>query len=234
MLNDDDDEIRDNAAVVAARLLRAQEFRPDINGAIPIITVQRLLRFLVESFTDSQDLGKESLRRLMGACSSRKMFSQPFLRTLAEVRTEDTALFSLEKQNLYKDDVMDVAQWANVLKCLSPRTIPQHLQSELITWVLDGLAALTNTATSEVDGPLGWTGKDDVFTLGMRCICATDVLLKWNVEDAPKIILALREFSDIGAGSEISGLWLERAERVLEDSVLDTLKGVYRTLPKIS
>src|SRR5690606_17180072 len=115
-----------------------------------------------------------------------------------EERKEDTALFSQEKQNLYKDDVMDTVFWANLLRSLSSRPIPSVYVSDLTAWVLDGLSVLTETAKNEVDGPLGWTNKAEVFTLGFRVICAADVVLTRNVADAWKVKLALRGLADVG------------------------------------
>lgn len=101
--------------------------------------------------------------------------------------------------------------------------------------MLDSLAVLSSAATSEEggDGALGWTGKSEVFTLGIRVVCAGEVVLAWNrggLEDENVVrregLTALRGFADRGATAEVHGLWLERIERVLEREVLGVLGRV--------
>jgi hypothetical protein len=231
LLNDDDDEIRDAAALVTSRLLRNQGFRPHLKDAIPIISVQRLGAFMATSFAGSSHLYREALRRLVGASVSQdKLIVKKFTITLAEERKEDTALFSQEKQNLYKDDVMDVVFWSIILRSTPIR---QTYISDLEAWVLDGLSALTETAATEVDGPLGWTNKAEVFTLGFRVLCGADVVLNWGGHDASKIMLALSELRDVGKGGELNGLWLEKIDRILEDVVVRALARVYRALSAV-
>lgn len=233
MLNDDDDEIRDAAAVATSKLLTAQKFQPSTKEAVPIMTVQRLTNFLIHTFPASRDLCKEALRGLVGTQSHGQLFARSFADILADERKEDTSLFVQEKQNLFKDDAMDAALWANVLKSVPFSSASSVPTTSLTEWVLDGLAALTETARTEVDGPLGWTTKAEVFTLGMRVMCAADVALKWNVPGASTIRLALREFADVGAKSEVNGLWMGKVEKVIERSVLDIVRRVHHSLPSL-
>jgi hypothetical protein len=249
LLNDDDDEIRDEAALVTSRLLRAQGFGnptkrilvQDENGVkwtsleyerggddpVPIITVQRLGRFLAQKYADSKALCREGLRRLTDG----KLGRESFANTFTEARKEDTALFTQEKQNLYKDDVLDATFWASVLRSVSPAAILPHYAAELRAWVLDAVSALTQTTENEVDGPLGWTSKAEVFTLGMRVFSAADVLLRWDQREGAEVRLALLRLAAAGKESELNGLWLEKIERVLEDSVVRLVRGVYQGLP---
>jgi hypothetical protein len=232
MLNDDDNEIRDQAAAVASRLLRAQGVQSARKNAVPMITIQRLGRFLATSYSDSAELCREALRRLTGTCNG-VFSSQPFAKTLAQARSETTALFVQEKQNLYKDDALDVTFWASVLRTLSTRaTRPKHVM-QAKRWVLEGLAALTETARLERDGSLGWTTKTEVFVLGVRVLCAADVLLRWNYQGVLEVKMALRKFADVGIEAGVNGIWLEKTERVLQDSVLRSLQRVHLSLPAV-
>jgi len=231
MLNDDDNEIRDEAAAVASRLLRAQGVASARQSAVPMITIQRLGRFFAKQYTDSAHLCREALRRL--TASHGVSFPPPFEQALAEARNEATALFVQEKQNLYKDDALDATFWARVLRALSPRAARPKDVKQVTQWVLDGLATLTETARLERDGSLGWTTKAEVFILGIRVLCAADVLLAWNFEGAPEVKLALRDFGDVGAVAGVNGIWLEKVERVLQDSVVRSLQRVYSGLPAV-
>ncbi|KAF2714647.1 HEAT repeat protein-like protein [Pleomassaria siparia CBS 279.74] len=229
LLNDDDDEIRDVAAVAFARLFAARrhDLPTTIKPVAPILTVHRLARFLTTHFHTSRSLFSEAIRRLAGTSSVATLSSTPFAATLAEARKEDNALFSTEKRNLFKDDTLDTALWSRVLRSMSPLAVPPEHKQALISWVLDGLAALSATARSEGDGALGWTSKAEVFTLGMRVICAAEVVLGWGGEEVGQIRRSLRELVD---GEGIHGLWVEKIESVLEASVLEALKRVHRSL----
>jgi hypothetical protein len=258
LLNDDDDEIRDAAAIATTRLLLAQPVKSIIKKiptipivrksvvinlphdpslvvkpAVPILTAYRLAKFLSTHFNGSPFLIAEALRRLTGARSIASLFSTPFADTLAEERKEDNTLFSIEKRNLFKDDTLDTALWSRVLRLLDATAVPARYIEELKKWVLDGLTALAETARSEGDGALGWTSKAEVFTLGMRVICAAEVLLEWDGVDAGSVKKALRELADVDGGEGIHGLWVEKIESVLEDSVIESLRSVCESLSMV-
>jgi hypothetical protein len=218
LLNDDDDEIRDVAALATTTLFRAQAYRRGKDTTVPILTSHRLAKFLVTHFSNtSHDLVKEALKRLADP-------SVPFAHVLAAAREEDTSLFATEKQNLYKDDTLDAVLWARILASLELNTCQR---ADLKTWVLDAFTVLTQTAQKEVDGALGWSSKAEVFTLGIRVLCAAEVVLDGEV------MVALRRFVDVGTSSEVHGLWMEKAERVLEKGVVGILSRVKGSLLEI-
>lgn len=152
---------------------------------------------------------------------------------LAEERKEDNTLFSIEKRNLFKDDTLDTALWSRVLRAIDVTTMPSEYVEGLKKWTTDGLAALTATARTESDGPLGWTSKAEVFTLGMRVICAAEVVLGWGGASAGNVKKALRELADVDDGEGIHGLWLEKIESVLEDSVISSLSRVHGSMSMV-
>ncbi|KAF2657203.1 hypothetical protein K491DRAFT_756956 [Lophiostoma macrostomum CBS 122681] len=229
LLNDDDEEIRDIAATTTSRLLRAQGSTP-FADAVPVITVNRLGHFLTSRFTFSESLCKEAMRRLTGSSNGQTIVPQSFRDALADTMEEDTALFSKEKQNLYQDETEDAAFWSQVLRSVNTRALNLATINALSDWVLKGLAALNETAKAEVDGPLGWTTKPEVFVLGMRVFFSVEVVMKCNVNRA-KVMLALREFADVGSQSEVNGTWLERVESILEATVLGMVGKVSQSLP---
>lgn len=234
MLNDDDDEIRNAAALVVSKLLNAQG--EDVKDAVPIISVQRLGKFLLENFSEEREFNKrsspsidflkEALRRLTGTPSQSRFCIQGV--NIAEARKEDTALFSQEKQNLYKDDAMDTVFWATLLRNIAPYAIQRGYKFTLnYHFVQAGLKTLMAIANDEIDGPLGWTSKPEVFILGFRVLCAADVLLISDGGDSYKVRLALRELADVGKEKGLNGIWLEKTERVLENSVVRYMQQVY-------
>jgi hypothetical protein len=217
MLNDDDDEIRDVAALATTKLFVAQNFRRGgKESTVPMLTTHRLAHFLATRFYNSIHLASEALSRLASP-------SIPFGRVLQDARREDTSLFATEKQNLYKDDSLDAVLWSRVLSCI---TIPATKHLQLKAWVLDALHVLTTTAEQEVDGALGWSSKSEVFTLGIRVFCAAEVVLDGE------IMLALGRFMEKARGGEVHGLWVEKVEKVLEKGVLGMMRRVKGSFEK--
>jgi hypothetical protein len=206
LLHDDDDEIRSLAAVATSHLLH-------ISPTVPILTSHHLATYLTTTFSESSDLSKEAVRRL----TSTPSLSTPLEEVLQEARRHDTALFATEKQNLYKDDVLDALFWSRVLLHLS---VPHPVQANLRAWLLHALSVLTQTASTDNDGALGWTSKPEVFTLVMRVICAAEVCLD------KEVMVVLREFVDVGGRKGVHGLILGRVEGVLEKGVLGMLRVV--------
>ncbi|KAH8724346.1 HEAT repeat protein-like protein [Phaeosphaeriaceae sp. PMI808] len=164
MLSDDDDEIRDTAAQATTSLLRAQSPHQNIKNTVPILASHHLAMFLSNKFRSNNHLALEAMRRLTNTPPHTPLFATPFSHTLEQERKEDTALFASEKQNLYKDDVLDAVLWSRVLASVRR---PDRA-TDLAVWVLDALAHLTRVASDEADGPLGWSSKGEVFALGMR------------------------------------------------------------------
>lgn len=227
MLVDDDDDIRDTAAQATAQLLAAQgasQHQP----VVPGLAAHRLAMFLVRALPRSQALCREALRRLTGTPAHSALFGERFADAFAAARQEDVALFNVEKQNLFKDDSLDAVLWARMLASLPVADIPPALCDGLAAWVGEGLAVLAAAMRGEGDGALGWGSKAEVFALGVRVVCGTEVVLKWLGQDVEgmRIRRALGEFVEAGEGGEGHGLWLEKAERVLEASVIDVVRSV--------
>ncbi|KAF2677884.1 HEAT repeat protein-like protein [Lentithecium fluviatile CBS 122367] len=253
LLNDDDDEIRDIAAGAATSLLQSQSHRraTSIKPVVPILISHRLAQFLLTTFPMSTDLVKEALRRLTctqapAPVPSHTQSHTPsplfpnFTTSLTTARKPSTTLFHREKQNLYFDTTLDALLWSRVLSSL-PRTaittIPPALREGLGKWVLEGLTVLTATARKERDGALGWSSaKGEVFALGMGCVCAAGVVVRWegsglgSSEIGKEVGRLLVEFVEAGRASELHGLWIGRAEKVVRDGVVGVLRGAHRNV----
>jgi hypothetical protein len=235
LLADDDDEIRNTAALATTTLLQTYtRQREQIKPAVPVLTAHRLARFLVRHFRTTPALCKEALRRLTDTPPRSRLSSTTFAATFAVASKEETALFSTEKQNLFYDPTLDTVVWSRVLcSCsISPTGIPPHLRAGLKDWVVEGLTVLGSTAKTESDVALGWSAKADVFSLGMRVICAAGVVMKWEGTSAAgtHVRRALVDFLEAGREGEVHGLWIEKGAKVLEDSVLDLVNDVRRRL----
>jgi len=232
MLNDDDDEVRDLAALATASLISFHsEPRSLPKPSVPVLSSHRLASFLITHFTFSSDLQTSALRRLTGTPLQTPLFAVPFVQLLVEYRREDTALFSTEKQNLFLDPTLDAVLWSRVLRASSAHAMPGHVHAQLQAWVIAGLRELIQVAENERDGPLGWTSKPEVFTLGMRVICAADVALRRGdravTQDGVQLRKLLGRFVEVGRDvGETHGLWVATAEKVLENSIIQVVRRV--------
>jgi hypothetical protein len=223
LLNDDDDEIRDLAASTTGSFLRLQG-KDTFKDTVPISTTHRLAAYLITAFSTSQYLATEAIRRLTNTHSPTLPFYIPFAETFAQEREEDTSLFAQEKQNLYKDDTLDTILWSRILCSLSSSATPESLRIGLTTWILDGLTTLMQTAEKEGDGALGWSTKAEVFTLGMRIFCASEVVMKWGGGEKVEVVKMLSRFSEVGTERGIHGLWIERVQGLLSREVKRMLR----------
>lgn len=229
-LNDDDDEIRDLGAKIVIRIVApSKSVSGESDGVVPLVASQRLSELLARRCSDSWHLCQAALSRSVGTLVSKSNPFPPVTVILEQARKEDNALFIEEKQNLFVDEVREAVIWSRVLKRLSPRALHQGMVVNLQLWVMEGLGSLTATAKNERDGPLGWSSKPEVFTLGMRVIYGAEVLLDWESRTgnvtvtAPEILMALRYFADDGRENELHQLWLDRVEKILADSVVRRL-----------
>jgi hypothetical protein len=236
LLNDDDDEIRDLAALATARLLRAQHpatttTTTTTTPTVPLLTTHRLATYLSTAFHNNRALASEALRRLTHTPARTALFGTPFAHLLAADRTQDNALFATEKQNLYHDSALDAVVWARVLTHLSRDALSAPQRRSLAAWVADALRVLGDTAAGEADGALGWASKSEVFALLVGVLEAADVVVcVGEAAEQGRMRIALREFLDRAQGAEMHGLVLARGEGVLGKSVVGVLARLRESL----
>jgi len=149
----------------------------------------------------------------------------PVREVLDKAMIPDTALFVKEKQNLYVDEVEEARTWSQMLIDLKPLELTQRkrlqrLGEQFVTWTTDGLSVLTETADKEMDGPLGWTSKPEVFTIGLRVILAARVVLclkTWGVSNEAKELCkkGLEELLAVGSKNNLHEFWITEMEDIL-------------------
>ena len=232
-LIDDDEEVRDQAAELVSSLLSVSsasgEFRKSTSLALnPIAASPMLLQFLVQEYHTSTGLWFEAMQRVTGDCSlttglpTRGILGlqlRPVQALLEEAMSANNALFVEEKQNLFVDEAKEAEMWAGVLANLHPQ-LDAEFMSILQTWTFDGIAALTATARNKIDGPLGWTSKPEVFTIGMRVILAARYVLRSDEKNdsligRTKCHEALKAFGDVAKEKLIHEMWLREIKEAL-------------------
>ena len=208
--------------------------------AVPLAASQQLAKSLAMNYADSQALCQMAIRKMTNWQSKSELLGRPVKDLLREARQEDNALFVQEKQNLFIDEVREALVWSRVLRSLSPSGISRDLAQKFTVWVIEGLQVLKDTADAEEDGPLGWSSKAEVFTLGMQVIFGAEVLLRWRTrtrkvtKPGSGIRRALRELADVGAKNELHPMWLDTIEKILEASIIERLRIVKEAMTRLS
>ena len=205
-----------------------------------------LLRFIAAEYFDSKVLYTEAVGRMIGIALrdmtylttqsadenslSEKLDSEGVAlllptvdERLREACKEDTILFAEEKHNLFADEVSEAERWSEVVLLLSDNFANFNLGRKLAFWTTEGVAILSQTAQKEVDGPLGWSSKPEVFTLGMRVLLAARVVISLANRgiampmgiDTATIRHQLQTFVVIGKKSKLHGFWVRRIEEML-------------------
>ena len=228
-LFDDDDDIRNEGASIVSYILA------ESTGGIrlkPLVAASTLLKFLGSIYANSKNLSLKATTRMMGvkAQNSERRNSEgavalhlePVSNLMSTARQEDHSLFAEEKQNLYRDDVQETQRIAQLLLFLQPSAVDPAVVCLLRDWTLAGLETLIETAKAEgQDGPLGWTSKPAVYTLGMRIIVVAKVIINWDLADERGreiewLAEAVKQFLEVGALQGLHGLWMKEAEMVMK------------------
>ena len=244
-LNDDDEEVREKAAMTASWILSHLSSSDNMaeSARVPLMPLAaefRLTNFITLRYHESTLLFYEAVRRLVGMLPSDELMlvleidsvSVSSMRThvsmlefpkvcdlLAEGRKEDTSLFAEERQNLFIDDLREAEKWAVILQELSQTAIDLDLAHKLRSWTEEGLAVLVENARTKIDGSLGWTTKTKTFMLGMRIILAAELVVTLEgraIMSSGQTMQLLRGLLETGVNSSLHGLWLRRVGGILE------------------
>jgi hypothetical protein len=190
-------------------------------------------------FSTSVSLAREGLRRLTGSKLLNGCLVPSALQQFSQACREGTVLFAIEKQNLFVDEVREAVIWSHVLKRLSKRALSVEHAAALSKWVTGGLEKLIEVADAEIDGPLGWTSKSDIFILGIRIILATDVLLRWRTmtrkvcTPGSSLRLLLGRLVAAAERGRAHNMWLEMAEEILGESILGRISTIQGILHRV-
>ncbi|KAM0701622.1 hypothetical protein Q7P35_010530 [Cladosporium inversicolor] len=174
LLNDDDEEIRIEAANSAYKILSVDLANAASGPTVPLVATQQLAELLTRRWPDNEDLFETAVARAFGVS---KRGAKSVEQQLQSLEKAEYALFAEEKQNLYIDDVRETRIWAKVAMHVSASALQEDLLSDLTKWTVDGLAALIDNLKYSADGPLGWSSDETAFLLGLQVMHAAEVLL---------------------------------------------------------
>ncbi|KAK3682638.1 putative death-receptor fusion protein-domain-containing protein [Podospora appendiculata] len=177
-LVDDDDEVREAAALAAVSVID--------RSAVPPAAADHLVAFLRAHFGALQEFKLHLVSRMTGQPPALTL-SPPTTANLITASQQlrqamdfDDALFAAEEQNLYIDEVRETLRWKLALQGLVADGLwgeTEEASAQLKAWTHEGLGCLVQLAGEKADGPLGWTSDQHVFAVGARVLLCTAALV---------------------------------------------------------
>ncbi|KZZ95080.1 HEAT repeat protein [Ascosphaera apis ARSEF 7405] len=220
LLNDDDEEVRDLAAEIASWVLSdVMDAGKGERSLIPLAASKEMIAFLCSTFGESEHLFLQACGRMVGVADARMGFA-PVSELLRLYKEESTVLFEEEKQNLFLDQVRESERWSEVVAQLDAAAVDERLLRALCDWTSNGLdALLEHVRECEIDGVLGWSSKEEIFTLGMKILYSTKALLQFdNLPGSScrdELLKKLDAFLDAGKKTMVNEAWIDLASSVL-------------------
>jgi hypothetical protein len=199
-LNDDDDEIRDASAIVVSHLLGLHQ--------APLAASVKLLRWLYQSFGETQVFRAAVMRRIANSRSGNTEMLEPAGQELTAAMLDDDSLFVEEEQNLYIDEVREAISWTGLLNTANS-PLPDEEVKQLSLWALEGLRTLARLAETQ-DGPFGWASKPRVFAICSKVILAAKAIITHH-----EINPGIEEMDDSGRDGKVRGKPLRDAVHCL-------------------
>lgn len=234
MLNDDDEELRDMAAMTTSWVLSYSSVSPTVSVAFgPLEASVLLARFITTHYLDSKQFARRLVRYLSGEVrrisgSIDKTVLMPVSHLLKQYSQESTVLFVEEKQNLFIDEVREIDIWSPALLHLNKSALPEDVVCQMARWTAEGLHHILGYIASDYgDGYLGWASKPESFTLAVRIISITLALVSDSFA-IPELMgieqsvlrERLQQFLEIGKKRSIHDELLYRIERGLSSGIL--------------
>ena len=153
LLNDDDEDVRYSAAQTASAFMRNGGATPtqDLLAeglCAPAITIQ-LEDYLRSRISRIPFQSEILLCRLLSTGSEidleEFLHNDSVQKQLSRIKDEGRALFAVERQNLYIDEVHNIHFWSSLCRANNGQTsviVLESVQSTLASWVSDGLEVL--------------------------------------------------------------------------------------------
>ena len=209
-LVDDDDEVRETAAIAASAVIGSCAVAPT--------AADELVLWLGERFAGEDEFKARVVCRMVGQAygSSSGLSLEALVPAEEQLRKAmdfDDSLFAAEEQNLFIDEVRETARWRKAFEKLGQSGSSEAPSfSCLRTWSEAGLKAVIGLADNlNEDGPLGWTSDQHVFAVCARVLLCAVALARVQVGEDVRIAELLKEFVGLGEKTRMHGSLLEMA-----------------------
>lgn len=228
-LTDDDDEVRDVAAAAAAFVTSGgAQGRPQ--PLVAVDTADALLAWARGRFGRTNEFRAYASCRLVGdplvavdiGVQDLSAWAGPE-EQFAGALTVDEALFAVEEQNLFIDEVRETNRWAGIFRgmewdfdevegpdgAVKKTLIMDSSLTALKGWAENALEVLVAQVAQD-DGPLGWASRADAFALCHRVLVCGKVVaeLLGEEDQGATIVGLLSKVGEVGRGSRLHGLLL--------------------------
>ncbi|CUS11994.1 unnamed protein product [Tuber aestivum] len=190
-LHDDDEDIREEAAMIVKSVTKGE------HALLPLAAADILLKRMVESFGEDEEFVREVVSRVVVNGGVKDQ--------LKEACTGNRILFAREKQNLFLDIHGEVVRWAAVLGGLP-------VNSQFIEDTLNALAAVREFAKEMgEEGPAGWLREEEAWVVFGQVVEGLGVIKRWKGDCGIEAREFLVEMKDLQAHE----LFVERLAEVL-------------------
>lgn len=186
LLNDDDEDVRALASCIASTFLVGNTICLQLGFiadgiCAPAVTIQ--LEHLLHSRVCEVAIQPEFMLRKLLAVSPdidleshlRKFLMREHLNS---IKAESRALFSVERQNLYIDEVQEIQFWSSLCSRLTKHDaqLGENIKNALQAWIVDGLSTVSSILHEiEDDHPMLPNLTHDLDTL-LLCIRVVSVV----------------------------------------------------------
>lgn len=246
---DDDEDVRKQGAEVVSRALPEEVSGPSIRlvtlSLSPPAAASRLVSFLTQHYTKSPGLWIEGCLRLAGSFKHLSIPLRVRVRRIAggdrsddelaavefqsigelyqQATKQQNVVFEEEKQNLYVDTAKEAETWSGIIGHLDTDAWQRTLTKKLEMWTTNALAYLHQILDKSLDGPLGLTSEDEVYSLFMRVMLAAKVLVSQSLgsslkdkEQRHRLLFSLRALVNAAEVHKLHGLLMQKFKEVLE------------------
>lgn len=238
-LSDDDEEIRELAAKVVAKIT-GEDVIPE--AAVPILCKWMQDRYTKQDgpdpqyephpdwhrrFYDAFVSGLRNPRTRRPVKPTKERLGEPLVEEeMAEAMKEDNALFVEESQNLYIDEVQEIRKWLSFLTNDKDFAliIPMH---EVMEGTQSNLRKFRKYV-HQYDGPFGWSSKPEVFGILMKVILAAQTFNRYTRKWDPELDYQ-DSWGDLEGDCVVAAhmLWAIGKKNALHPLIMAELKKVY-------
>lgn len=198
LLNDDDEEVRAEAATTANFLNLRHLLVIEGLGLCPLAMREALIDELCQEGVQMHypieatlgkflRIGRDVQGNLDGEITLH-LFENPVTSRLAMILKSKNDLFVEERQNLYVDDVRELNIWTTVLCRSSFQHLPSCRLQLVWQWTSEGLDEIVNTVSSThltLVHPLGITYDHEVLVVFVQVVNLAGVLLRSGLDGIP-------------------------------------------------
>lgn len=179
LLNDDDEDIRNEAAKIVSFILNHEKSDAISVSAAPQMAAAASASFrqyLAIHFSNVDLLFTNGIARLLGQSDAGTQPIEPITKIYARITKGSNDLFAAEKQNLYIDELAETVAWTTLLKSVSTRDAA--LVKALGLWADEGEAFLEEKIREQAkwEGYLLYYQNPDVGVLEERVESVRELL----------------------------------------------------------